>query len=75
MALVCPRYLVEGKMSVVGRACLRYTLKAFFREADTFSTFMSWLYSERTINFTSNVRFCISLLQCIYKEVILCSSK
>ena len=41
LALVCPSYLVEGKMSILKRACPRYILEAFFREADTFSTFVS----------------------------------
>ena len=30
LALVCPRYLVEGKMSVLGRACPSYIVKRFF---------------------------------------------
>lgn len=30
MALVCPRYLVEGKMIVLGRACPSYIVKRFF---------------------------------------------
>ena len=29
LAFVCPSYLVEGKMSVLGRACPRYIVKAF----------------------------------------------
>ena len=30
LALVCPRYLVEGKMIVLGRACPSYIVKRFF---------------------------------------------
>ena len=30
LAIVCPRYFVEGKMIVLGRACPSYIVKRFF---------------------------------------------
>ena len=41
LALTCPGYLVERKMIVLENSCPRYIVRAFFREADTFSTFVS----------------------------------
>ena len=32
MALVCPNYLVAGKMIVLARACPRYIVRAFFEK-------------------------------------------
>ena len=40
LALVCPRYLVEGKMSVLGRACPSYIVRGKILDAPSVFVFL-----------------------------------
>ena len=49
LSLVCPRYLVEGKMIVLGRACPSYIVKRFFLKELPFLHFFVPVSSRKKI--------------------------